>query len=277
MAVSNTQAIARRLAHEVPNVDESLPVWARRSNPIIRRQLGAHWRVFPPQPRPLLKWFAFFSVFVLLTIPYPFLFLFILTMLLAVAMLVPGVAYVYVKALSNIVSDATHAVVGEFQNDTFTLLRTTPFSGREIVLSKITAAIWRRMSDLDLTMSMAAVMGAPPFMLFYLYLWPPEEQQGIAQLLTIASYGSFIVRLPLEMFMVSTLAAMIGAMTRLRSSAYSATLALVFFYFLLLNLARFVEMSWQMQLFVDAILPIILPIVISFGAFTLACRTVTQD
>ena len=277
MAITHSQAIARRLAHEVPNVDENLPIWARRSNPIIRRQLGVHWRVFPPQPRPLLKWFGFFSAFVLLTVAYPFLFLFILTMLLAVAMLVPGVVYIYVRALSHIVADATQAIVAEFQNDTFTLLRTTPFSGREIVLSKITAAIWRRMGDLDLTMSMVAVMGAPPFLLFYLYLWPPEQQSGIAQALTVAAYGSLIVRLPLEMFMVSSLAVMMGAMTRLRSSAYSATITLVFFYFLLLNLAHFLEMSWQMQLFVDAILPIILPIVISIGAFTLACRAVTQD
>jgi hypothetical protein len=276
-AITRTQAIARRLAHDVPNVDENLPGWARRSNPIIRRQLGAHWRVFPPQARPLLKWFTFFAIFLMSTAKYPFMFLFILTLLLAVILILPSIIYMYFRALGHIISDATQSIVSEFQNDTFTLLRTTPYSSTEIVLSKIIASVWRRMVELDMTLNMVAIMGAPPILMFYLYLWPPSTDPAIAQWMSVATYGSFLLRLPLEMFMVAALAVMMGAMTRLRSTAFSATATLAFFYFLLLNLARFLDLSWQMQLLVDAILPVVLPILISFGAIFLARRAIITD
>jgi hypothetical protein len=77
--------------------------------------------------------------------------------------------------------------------------------------------------------------------------------------------------------MVAALGVMMGSMTRLRNTAFSATATLVFFYFLLLNLARFLDLSWQMQLLVDAILPVVLPILISSGAIFLACRAITMD
>lgn len=276
-SLSHAQSVARRIASESPDIDANLPVWARRSNPIIRRQLGAHWRVFPPQPWPLFKWYVIFAGFVLLTIPYPFLFLFILTLLLAVFLLLPAVVYLYFQTLVYIIHDASQAVVDEFQNETFTLLRTTPFTAREILLSKVMAAIWRRMSDLDLVIMMAVPMVVSPTLIFYLWLWPPEEFYGTAQWLTVITYGATLIRLPFEMFMVASVAAMMGAITRLRNTAFSATVALMFFYFLLLSLARLLELSWQMQLVVDALLPVVLPILISIGAISLALRYVTRD
>src|SRR5690606_26900142 len=36
-----------RLMEGVGELDTSLPYWARRSNPIVRRQLGIYWKTLP--------------------------------------------------------------------------------------------------------------------------------------------------------------------------------------------------------------------------------------
>lgn len=275
--MSLTQAIARRIAHEVPDIDTSFPYWARRSNPIVRRQLGMHWRTFPPQIGPLLKWFVGVSAAVLLTIPYSYLFLFILTILLAGMVLLPYAFYVYVRALAAIIADTSTAVASEFQNSTLTLLRTTPFSAMDILLSKVSAAVWRRMDELDQVLTFSAALGMPAILLFYLTYWSPTDYPGLPQIMAIINYAVALIRLPLEMFMVGSLAAMMGAATRMRSSAITSTAVLMFFYVLLLNLARYLDVSWPVQVIIDSVLPVVLPIIISYAALHAAFYFITRD
>ena len=133
MTISKSQAsIARRLANEVPDIDTSLPYWARRTNPIVRRQLGMYWRVFPPQIAPLAKWTVILSVGVVATIPYPLIFVFILTFLLAAATMLPFAFYLYIRALGLVIGDAATSLVDEYKNETMTLLRgDTDFNDRD--------------------------------------------------------------------------------------------------------------------------------------------------
>lgn len=269
--------IARRIAREIPDIDEQLPNWARRNNPIVRRQLGIYWRVFPPQPGPVLKWLAIQSGLLLLTILYPVLFVMILTFLLAAITILPYAFWLYVQALGHVANESTSAMADEFRNETLTLLRTTPFSAREIILSKIAASVWRRMDDLDYVISLALVLGMPAIALFYLTTWPPNEVPVVAQGLTIIMMASSLIRLPLEMFMVASVGTMMGAAVHNRSTALLSTLTLVFFYFLLINLARLLTLSWPMQLIVDSVLPILFPIVISWLAVRLTLHLVTRD
>lgn len=278
MTITNTQAqIARRIAHEIPDIDQGLPLWARRTNPIVRRQLGMYWRVFPPQVGPIAKWTGILSLVVLATIPYPLLFVIILTFLLAAMAMLPYAFYTYTAALAQIINDSVSSLVNEYKNDTMTLLRTTPLSTDEIVLSKISAAVWRRMDELDQVLSFALALGMPAIMMFYLGIWPPNEVPVVAQVLTIVTFAASLVRLPLEMFMVATLGAMMGAATHTRSSAFLGTAVMVFFYFLLLNLARLLSLPWTLQLVVDAVLPVVLPIVITWLALRLTLHLVTRD
>lgn len=278
MTITRTQAqIARRLAHEVPDIDQGLPMWARRTNPIVRRQLGMYWRVFPPQAEPIAKWVGILSLVVLATIPYPLLFVIILTFLLAALAMLPYAFVVYGKALLQIVGDAVISIVDEYKNETLTLLRTTPLSTTEIVLSKIAASVWRRMDELDQVLSFGLALGMPAIMMFYLGTWPPNEVPYVAQIMTIMTFASSLLRLPLEMFMVASLGMMLGAGTHVRSSAFLATAVVVFFYFLLINLARLLDLNWPLQLFVDAVLPIILPIVITWFSVRMTMYLVLRD
>lgn len=278
MTITNhTAQIARRIAHENPDIDQTLPIWARRSNPIVRRQLGMYWRVFPPQVGPLMKWTLGVSLLLLATIPYPLLFVIILTFLLAAMTMLPYAFYLYAQTLAQVIGDAVTAMVDEYKNETLTLLRTTPLSTTEIVLSKIAASVWRRVDELDQVLWFALVLGMPVIALFYLGLWPPDEQPVISQMLTVLMFISSMVRLPLELFMAASLGAMMGTATHVRSSAFLGTMVLVFFYFLLLNLLRLLELSWPVQLFVDSILPLLLPVAITWVAMQLTLYLVLRD
>lgn len=278
MSLTQTQReAARHLVHNVPNIDQALPTWARRSNPIIRRQLGIYWRVFPPQVGPIIKWFVIQSALLLLTIEYPILFVGILTFLLAALTILPYAFYVYLRAIGQIIGDATTSMVNEYKNDTLGLLRITPYSTPEIILSKISASFWRRLDDLDQVLMMALALGMPLIAIIYLTWWPPHETQFIAQGMTIVTFAASLVRLPLEMFMVATLGVMMGAATRQRSSAYMGTAVIVFFYFLLLNLARLLPLSWPLQLGVDAFLPLLLPVLITFASVHFTQYLINRD
>jgi hypothetical protein len=274
---ARTIEVARRIAHENPNIDESLPFWARRSNPIVRRELGIYWRVVPPQVGPMMKWTAVQAILMLLTIAYPVLLIVILTLLLAAMLLLPVGLYIYIKALGEIIHTASASMADEYKNDTMTLLRTTPYTVKDIVLSKISAAVWRRMDELDQVMTIALGLSVPALAIIYLSLYPPESGLAYAQILTVVGLVASLVRLPLEMFMVSSLGVMMGSAVKLRTSAFVSTAGLAFFYFLLINLLRLVPMAWWLHLIVDSVLPVALPLIISYGAIKATIRLIKQD
>lgn len=278
MAVSQTQReAARRIAHEVPDIDANLPKWAQRKNPIILRQLGAHWRVFLPQLGPLIRVFLLQAFIVLMSIQFGWMYIIILTFLIPVLVALPFVVGLYVQTLGRTINYAATGMSEEYEHDTLRLLRTTPFSTQEIVLSKISAAAWRQAEDMEQLLAYLSIIAVPPLMAIYLALWPPEEIQGINQLLTLVTFASLLIRLPLEIFMVSALGTMLGATIRFRSTAYLATAVLVFFYYLLLFLARFVGMPWPTQMIVDAIVPLVLPVIIAYGAMRLTVIQIERD
>src|SRR5690606_17127819 len=142
MALSQAQlSQARRLVQEVPDIDTRLPVWAKRNNPIVRRQLGSHWRVFPPELAPILTWFGIQSLIMLISIKFPLVFLLMMIALLIGAVLFPFLLYLYGNTLVQILRDSTHAMASEYEKDTMNVLRATPFSPREIFLSKVATSV----------------------------------------------------------------------------------------------------------------------------------------
>jgi hypothetical protein len=70
---------------------------------------------------------------------------------------------------------------------------------------------------------------------------------------------------------------MMGSAVKLRTSAFVSTAGLAFFYFLLINLLRLVPMAWWLHLIVDSILPVVLPLIISYGAIKATIRLIKQD
>lgn len=268
----------RLATNDTVSLDKSLPLWARRSNPIIRRQLGAYWRVFPPEIRPIVTWVIFYAIFLGLTLTGSDLIYIMFVPFALVSMIVfPAVLYVYARTLSLIASDSAEAMVTEYTHDSLTLLRTTPFTGTEIILSKISGAIWRRMDDLQDTTSYTRTLGGMAILGFYIIQFSPANHPNVAQFLALPMLIASLMRVPLEMVMVACVATMLGAYTKSKSSAVTATLIFLFFYFLLLILLRFVGWGWALQWVIDALIPVLLPIGISFGALKMTLRVVESD
>lgn len=270
--VARRMEIARNLASEERDMDTGLPEWARRSNPIIRRQLGIHWRVFLPQVGPIAKWLLPQIAVVLLTLRFTGLFTPLMLLSLSTAFLLPYGFYLYVRALRDTINDSVESMTSEFANNSFDLLRITPFSLIEIMLSKMSGAVWRRMDDLDTILSLVLFTTLPVVAFLQVIAWPPDVYQGYPQLTIILGLITSLVRLPLEIFMVSALGIMNGTAIRWRSPAVTATMGLTFFYFLLINMPRLLDLSLGGQIVVEVVLPIVMPLVITTIAILIAAR-----
>lgn len=265
------------MARQTIQIDSNLPAWARRTNPIVRRELGIYWRTFVPQLDSLGRWYAVQGGIILLTVQFPNLFTPILMMLLISMMMLPIAFVYYVRLLAEIIADSVASITNEFENDTLMLLRVTPISVRHILLSKSIAALWRRMEGLDLLLSASLFLGTPVIALSAVVNWSPESNPLVPQSLILVLILVSMVRLPLEMFMVSLLAITMGAIIRARSTAIIVTAALTFFYFLLLNLPRLMTLSLPMTLLVEALLPVMLPLLLIWTCLKGTTYFITRD
>lgn len=245
-------------------VDANLPPWARRTNPIVRQHLGRYWRVMPPQIEPLFQWYLVQVVIVLLSIPAEFVFIFISPMALLSLAVFPVMIVYYGRTLYDLASDSSRAMVQEIENHTMPLLLTTPMSLREVLLSKISGAMWRQSDPISLVMATAAYTQLPTLLLFYINMFPSDEYGIAAQILILAGLASSIVRIPLEVFMVSVMGQFIGSNTPGRGTAAASTLGMVIFYFIFVNLPRFLPLGVALRFFFDVILPLILPVLIAW-------------
>jgi hypothetical protein len=268
----------RLATNDTVSLDKSLPLWARRSNPIIRRQLGAHWRVFPPEIRPIVNWVIIYAVFLGLSLTgSDLLYVLFVPLALVSAVVFPAVLWLYIRTLGQIISDSAGAMVNEYTHDSLTLLRTTPFTGMEIILSKISASVWRRMDDLQDITSYTRTMGAMVILGFYFLQFNAAAYPNVAQALALPMLIASLVRVPLEMVMVASVGVMLGAYTKSKNSAVLATTIFVFFYFLLLTLTRFLGWAWWLQWVIDAVIPVILSIGIIAGALMMTQRALEKD
>ena len=258
-----TQSTISEIVTTTYHLDKSLPAWARRSHPIVRRQLGLYWRVLTPQIGWIFRWYLIQAGVLLVTILFPALLTPILMLILASLMLLPYAFVTYFKLLGQIIADSVTSITNEMQNDTIKLLRITPISPHEIVLSKAAASFWRRMEDIDTVITMWLFLGTPLVLLFQVLAWGPEEYGGLPQILTIFAMFTALIRFPLEAFMVSMLGMMIGTAARSRSVGIIGTASITFFYFLLTIMPRYIaNLSLPVWIILEIVLPIVLPIVI---------------
>ncbi len=260
MAIRSEQF--QNIVSQTNSIDDQLPGWARRSNPIIRRQLGMYWRVMTPEIDVMIRALLIQGGVMLATIYFPPLLTPLLMMVLASVLILPIAFTMYVQLIANVVDDSVSAITQEFQNETLMLLRVTPITLREIVLSKVMASFWRRMETLDNVLMLAVYLGMPAVLLTQILTFPPDKFPVTSQLLVIGIMVVSVIRIPLEIFMIGMLGTMIGTATRLRTPAVIATGVIVFFYFLLLNLPRLLGLPLGLHIIVEMVLPIVIPLLI---------------
>jgi hypothetical protein len=173
--------------------------------------------------------------------------------------------------------DSVMTMLTEITGDTLTLLRTTPVPFTHILLGKVAATLWRRVDDLNLVLLAATLFSLPPIVLEMAQLWPPDKFPYTSQVGMILLLGAAIIRVVLEPFMVASLGVLLGTALPVRTTAITSTLLLAFFYFLLINLVRLLELSYIMRIAVEAVLPVVLPLAIIWGALRLTEYIVSRD
>lgn len=268
----------------------NLPYWARSTNPIVRLHLGLYWRTLPPQIAPILIIAICWSILILsaaflphaLNVSLPIVLLSMLAMPLIVLsiLIMPFVILLYAHVLLTISVDAARHMQSEMQNQTLPLLMATPMSLDQIFLGKVAAALWRRMDDVMLTLQLAALLGMPILLLTYTESFTFEETSFAMPAIIVLIYLASLVRLILEPLMFGLISVMVGTAVPFRAGAITASVSLGAFYVLIMNLMRHMPGaldSLQGILLMDAILPIVLPVIVIGFCLWMARWLVTTD
>jgi hypothetical protein len=268
--------IARIIRSSRTEIDRRLPEWARRSNPIIRRQLGPAWKTILPELSFLKRAVFVQVVLVVLSLQWPFIFDLALPAITASILLFPFAIFMYGHALLSIGISAADAMTNEYQNDTLNLLRVTPFKLETILASKIAGSIWREVEDLGLLLTAAAILSMPLLISQYATLWPLAQNALLARGAMVLGLVTSLLRLALEPFMIGAIGIMMGVALRRRASAVLGMLVAAFFYFLFLNLLRLVPMIWPLRFLVDFALPLAAPLLTIWISLWLARWLITR-
>lgn len=217
---------------------ESLPYWARATNPIVRRHLGLYWRTLPPEFEPILYTCAFWVLALLAGILFPFVTDLATTVIVVSVLVVPVGIIFYLRALFSIAANSAAVMADEIRNNTMQLLMSTPMSLEQIFLGKAASAIWRKMDDLILIVQGAAIFGPPLIIMHYAGLFPLRESGPITYILIIIMSITALLRLVLEPLMFGMVGVGIGAFVPFRAIAMTSSVAWVAFYFLLINMLQ---------------------------------------
>lgn len=217
---------------------QSLPYWARATNPIVRRHLGLYWRTLPPEFEPIIYIGGFWLTALLLGVFFPFVTDLATTVIVVSILVIPVGIIFYMRALFSIAANSAAVMADEIRNNTMQLLMSTPMSLEQIFLGKVASAIWRKMDDLILIMQGAAIFGPPLIIMHYAGLFPLRESGPIAYILIMAMSVTALLRLVLEPLMFGMVGVGIGAVMPFRSIAITSSVAWVAFYFLLINMLQ---------------------------------------
>lgn len=270
---------------------EHLPYWARSTNPIVRRHLGLYWRTIPPDVQPFFMILGIWLGLMGMGIIFPFFLDFAMISFLASLMILPFTAVYYGYILLSIATESATAMQSEMDNNTFELLRTTPMNLSQILLGKVAASIWKHMDDLIMLSQLALAFSPPAIFAEYANIWPAEHSAFLAPLLTLVASVVVLLRVFLEPIMIGVLAVFIGAIVPGRSRAITTSVFIGGFYFLLLNIfarspnvrgytlprGSVVPPNIPLLLLVDLVLPIVLPLLISYGLLKLSEYILSRD
>jgi len=223
---------------------DTLPYWARATNPIVRRHLGLYWRTLPPEFEPVFYVCAFWVVALLAGIAFPFIIDLATTVIVVSVLVIPVGIIFYIRALFSIAANSAAAMADEIRHNTMQLLMSTPMSLEQIFLGKAASAIWRKMDDLSLIVQGAAIFGPPLIIMHYAGLFPLRESGPVTYILIIVMSITALLRLILEPLMFGMVGVGIGAFVPFRAIAMTSSVAWVAFYFVLINMVQQLNLQY---------------------------------
>lgn len=258
-------------------LDTSLPYWARRSNPIVRRQLGIYWKTLPLDLHLWLKVLAAEMLLVVLAALVPAIYTLIMPVVTVSVLLIPLVFGLYAQVLFHITLQATHAAYTEVHNNTLSLLLVTPLPREHILLSKMAAAIWRQADSLSLVIIGHVLLSMPVLILQYATMYIPEDTPLLTSVAIMLAMAANFARLLIEPVLVSAIGIVAGVATSPRILANIVAVTVSAAYFLFINLPRTLDLPFGTRLAVDIALPLLLPGLLAYGLLRLAGWIMARD
>ena len=266
-----------RLMEGIGELDTSLPAWARRSNPIVRRQLGIYWKTLPLELGQWLKILGGEMLIVLLAAALPVLYTFIMPVVTVSVLLIPLVFILYGQLLFNVALHATSAAYSEVHNNTLALLLVTPLPREHILFSKLAASIWRQADNLSLVVIGHVLLSLPVLILQYATLYSPDDNPLVTSFAIILALVANLARLFLEPVLVGAIGIVAGVTTSPRILANIVAVTVSGAYFLFINLPRLLDLPFGVRLLVDVLLPLVLPGLLAYGLLRLAGWLLGRD
>jgi len=242
-------------------LDAALPVWTRRSHPIVRRHLGIFWKVTPPNVTDLRRAVLVQGAYIAASLLLPFLITMLMPTVILTLVLLPIGLYLYAGMLFQVGGLAAAHVADERRSDSLDLLRVSPIPLPELLASKIAAAVWRHMETLTFLLIGVTYFSLPLLVLHYELIFADTGQPLLARGLTFVALIVSVIRLPLEAVYVAAIGVVVGAVSRWRVSAMVTTALLSAAYFGLLNLLRLLPSSPAGVVMVEIALPLLLPVI----------------
>jgi hypothetical protein len=258
-------------------LDRHLPEWARRAHPVVRRQLGIFWRAITPDLLIPARLYVIQVAFVIITFVIPGLFNLLLPVVTVPVVLLPAVIYFYIETLVRIGAEAAASVADARASGRLELLRTTPLTLRDILSAHGAAAIWRQIEMLEVLLIGAALLSLPLVILQHVNLYPPLVYPIAVRFLMITGFAASLLRVLVEPLMIAAIGVLMGASTQARIPSMLATVALGIAYVVLINLPRLLPLDPAARFIVEMILPLVLPLLITWGALRLATWRIEKD
>ena len=253
-------------------LDRALPEWARRSNPIVRRHLGAYWKMLTPNVGLIVRLFLLQVALVLASIAFPALLTILMPTVTVSLVLLPLAFVMYAQLLIHVGVMSADSVVAERRNGTLDLLLVIPRSLTHILYGKVAAAVWRQVENLGMLALGVVLVSIPVLIIQNDILYSIADNPLLMRAGVILALASSLLRLILEPIMIGAIGTLVGAAMPLRIPALVATLLTGVAYFAAINLVRLLPLDPFTQLQIDTVLPVVLPVVIALASFRLAAR-----
>jgi hypothetical protein len=258
-------------------IDGTLPYWARRSHPIVRRHLGSAWKIFVPNFRLLGRLYLVNLVIIGLSLITPGVFALLMpTVTVGLALALPGLL-LYASALGQIARASAVYWADERRNDTLALTLALPLPVRHTIYAKMSAALWRQTEHLMSISIGVALFSLPAIVILLDFAVGLDRHPGLTRVWLAAGVGVSIARLWLEPVMVAALGALCGALNSTRAAAATAALCVTAAYYALITLPRYIAMPVELLFVVETIVPVVLPIALTIIAIRLTERALTRS
>lgn len=270
-------AATRLIRPQAEAIDRGLPEWARRTNPIVRRELGVYWKTSTLDVSFVVRVYALQALYVLLSLFMPFLFTMMMPTVTVSLVLLPIGLVMHAQTVFSSSMSAAASVAGERRNNSFDLLRACPRPLHHILYSKVATVLWRNAENLITVIIGTALLSLPLLVIQYDIMISAVEQPVLMRVSLLAGLAASILRVPLEAAMAGAVGVMAGAAARTHYAATATGALLVGAYFMFINGIRMIALPLPLRLTVEIALPVLLPLLITFGAFRLAIFFLERD